>query len=480
MTTRKETDSLGTIDVPGSALWGAQTQRSLQYFAIGTQLPGGQRFPLQFIRTFAVVKKAAALANVELGTLPPALCKLITQACDEITDGRHDEHFPLVVWQTGSGTQTNMNLNEVIANRANELAVSTDGTAAADDTAIRAARGKKSPVHPNDHVNLSQSSNDVFPTVMNVVIAELLTHNLLPALDAMHAELDRKARDYASLTKSGRTHMMDASLMTLGDEFGAYRDQIAYARRQIHDALPNVQALAIGGSAVGNGVNTPPRWSETVVRHIAQLTGLPFTSAGNKFMALAAHDALTDLSGRLRLLASSLIKIANDLRLMNSGPRCGLAEIRLPANEPGSSIMPGKVNPTQVEALTMVAIQVLGNDAAVGFANSQGQFELNVYKPLILRNLYESTVLLGDAVQGFTSHCLRGIEADAARLSQYAELSLMRAAELTPYIGYDKAAKSAQFALAQGLSLKQAVLQMGLMTEAEFDAAMAAPVAGPS
>ena len=335
-------------------------------------------------------------------------------------------------------------------------------------------------MHPNDHVNLSQSSNDVFPTVMNVVIAQLLTRTLLPALDAMHAELDRKAQDYAPLTKSGRTHMMDASLMTLGDEFGAYRDQIAFARRQIQDALPNVQALAIGGSAVGNGVNTPPRWSETVVRHIAELTGLPFTSAGNKFMALAAHDALTDLSGRLRLLASSLIKIANDLRLMNSGPRCGLAEIRLPANEPGSSIMPGKVNPTQVEALTMVAIQVLGNDAAVGFANSQGQFELNVYKPLILRNLYESTVLLGDAVQGFTAHCLRGIEADAARLSQYAELSLMRAAELTPYIGYDKAAKSAQYALAQGLSLKQAVLQMGLMTEAEFDSAMAAPVAGPS
>lgn len=476
MTTRKETDSLGTIDVPDSALWGAQTQRSLQYFAIGTDLPGGQRFPLQFIRAFALVKKAAALANLELGTLPPQLCKLITQACDEITEGQHDEHFPLVTWQTGSGTQTNMNLNEVISNRANEIAASA-GSTNDSQSATKTARGTKSPVHPNDHVNLSQSSNDVFPTVMNVAVTQLLTHKLLPALDAMHAELERKAEEYAPLTKSGRTHMMDASLMTLGDEFGAYRDQIAYARRQIKDALANVQALAIGGSAVGNGVNTPPRWSETVVRHIAELTGLPFTSADNKFMALAAHDALTDLSGRLRLLASSLIKIANDLRLMNSGPRCGLAEIRLPANEPGSSIMPGKVNPTQVEALTMVAIQVLGNDAAVGFANSQGQFELNVYKPLILRNLYESTVLLGDAVQGFTEHCLRGIEADRARLSQYAELSLMRAAELTPYIGYDKAAKSAQYALAHGLSLKQAVLQMGLMTESEFDAALADPPA---
>ncbi|HEY0962468.1 MAG TPA: class II fumarate hydratase [Pseudomonadales bacterium] len=471
MSTRKETDSLGTIDVPDSALWGAQTQRSLQYFAIGTELPGGQRFPLQFIHAFALVKKAAALANVELGTLAPSLCKLITRACDEVIAGEHDAHFPLVVWQTGSGTQTNMNLNEVIANRANELAAG-GGASNASQEAATSARGTKTPVHPNDHVNLSQSSNDVFPTVMNVVIAQLLEEKLLPALDGMHAELDRKAQEYAPLTKSGRTHMMDASLMTLGDEFGAYRDQVAYARKQIHDALANVQALAIGGSAVGNGVNTPPRWSETVVRHIAELTGLAFTSADNKFMALAAHDALTDLSGRLRLLATSLMKIANDLRLMNSGPRCGLAEIRLPANEPGSSIMPGKVNPTQVEALTMVAVQVLGNDAAVGFANSQGQFELNVYKPLILRNLYESTVLLADAVQGFTVHCLRGIEADRARLSQYAELSLMRAAELTPYIGYDKAAKSAQYALAQGLSLKQSVLQMGFMTEAEFDAAL--------
>jgi fumarate hydratase, class II len=461
MSTRKETDSLGAVDVADSALWGAQTQRSLENFTIGTALPGGARFPLQFIHSFAQVKKAAALANHELGTLPAALCHLITQACDEIIAGRHDSQFPLVTWQTGSGTQTNMNLNEVIANRANELGGS--------------ARGTKKPVHPNDHVNLSQSSNDVFPTVMNVVIAATLAEKLLPALDLLHDALVEKARAFAHLTKTGRTHMMDASPLTLGQEFSGYVAQIAYARRQLSTVLIDIQALAIGGSAVGTGMNTPPRWSETVVRHIATLTGIAFTSADNKFMTLAAHDALTDLSGRLRLLATSLFKIANDLRLMGSGPRCGLAELRLPENEPGSSIMPGKVNPTQIEALTMVAIQVIGNDAAIAFANSQGQFELNVYKPLIFRNLYESLILLSDAVTGFTRLCLRELEADAARLSQYAESSLMRAAELTPYIGYDKAAKSAQYAHERGLSLKQAVIEMGLMTATEFDQALAKP-----
>jgi fumarate hydratase class II len=461
MTTRKETDSLGAIDVADHALWGAQTQRSLENFRIGTLLPGGARFPLQFIHSFAQVKKAAALANHELGTLPAAICQLITQACDEIIGGRHDTQFPLVIWQTGSGTQTNMNLNEVVANRANELAGS--------------ARGTKKPVHPNDHVNLSQSSNDVFPTVMNVVIATALAETLLPALDSLHDTLAQKAQAFAHLMKTGRTHMMDASPLTLGEEFSGYVAQIAYARNQLSAVLVEVQALAIGGSAVGTGMNTPPRWSETVVRHITALTGMAFTSADNKFMALAAHDALTDLSGRLRLLATSLLKIANDLRLMGSGPRCGLAELRLPENEPGSSIMPGKVNPTQIEALTMVAIQVIGNDTAVAFANSQGQFELNVYKPLILRNVYESIVLLGNALNGFTRLCLRELEADTARLSQYAESSLMRAAELTPYIGYDKAAKSAQYAHERGLSLKQAVVEMGLMTATEFDEALQAP-----
>jgi fumarate hydratase class II len=460
MTTRKESDSLGTVDVPQEALWGAQTQRSLQNFAIGTALRGKQRFPLQFIYAFAQVKKAAAFANHELGILPANLCHLIAQACDEIVAAKHDDQFPLVVWQTGSGTQTNMNLNEVIANRANELA--------------GAARGSKTPVHPNDHVNLSQSSNDVFPTVMNVVIAMALIADLLPALDLLHEELDGKTRAFSALTKTGRTHMMDASPLTLGQEFSGYREQVAYARRQICAAVPEVQALALGGSAVGTGINTPPRWTETVTRHIAALTGTAFTTADNKFMALAGHDVLTDLHGRLRLLATTLLKIVNDLRLMGSGPRCGLAEIRLPANEPGSSIMPGKVNPTQIEALSMVAIQVIGNDTVVGIANSQGQFELNVYKPLIFRNVFESVVLLADAINGFTHHCLRGIEADAARLSQYAGLSLMRAAELTSYIGYDLAAKSAQYAHDHGVSLKHAVLELGLMTESEFDQATGA------
>ncbi|MEY4642456.1 MAG: Fumarate hydratase class [Pseudomonadota bacterium] len=458
MDTRKETDSLGSIDVPRAVLWGAQTQRSLQNFAIGIALPGRQQFPLRFIHAFALVKKAAAQANNELGLLSAKLCDLITQACDEIAQGKHDDQFPLVVWQTGSGTQTNMNLNEVIANRANELAGH--------------ARGGKSPVHPNDHVNLSQSSNDVFPTVMHVVVAASLGDKLLPALEYLQQSLAEKALEFATLMKTGRTHMMDATPIALGQEFSGYHQQVDYARRQILAVLPEVQALAIGGSAVGTGLNTPPYWTETVTRNIATLTDIPFTSAPNKFMALAAHDVLADLSGRVRVLATALLKIGNDLRLMASGPRCGLAEIRLPENEPGSSIMPGKVNPTQIEALTMVAIQAMGNDAAVAIANSQGQFELNVYKPLIFRNVYESIELLSDAIEGFTRQCLRGIEANAQRLSRYAELSLMRAAELTPFIGYDLAAKSAQLAHEQEISLKQAVLQLGAMTEAEFDKAI--------
>jgi fumarate hydratase, class II len=458
METRKESDSMGSIDVPVTALWGAQTQRSLNYFASGSVLPGGQRFPLQFIRAFALVKKAAAQSNRELGLLPAQQAELIVQACDEIVQGNHDDQFPLVLWQTGSGTQTNMNLNEVIANRANELAGQM--------------RGSKSPVHPNDHVNLSQSSNDVFPTVMNVVVAGTLRDSLLPALQALEQALAGKVLEFGTLIKTGRTHMMDATPLTLGQEFSAYQHQIMYARTQLDAVLPAVQALAIGGSAVGTGLNTPPHWSDCVTRNISELTGIAFTSADNKFMALAGHDVLTDLHGRLRTLATILLKIANDLRLMASGPRCGLAEIRFPENEPGSSIMPGKVNPTQIEALTMVAIQVLGNDATVAFANSQGQFELNVYKPLIFRNVFETIVLLADAISGFTRHCLQGIEADVARLSNYAERSLMRATELTPFIGYDLAAKSAQLAHDQGLSLKQAVVQLGVMTEAEFDKAV--------
>ncbi len=458
MQTRKETDSMGGIDVPVDALWGAQTQRSLQNFRIGSQLSGAEKFPLPFIYAFAQVKKAAALANQELGKLPESLCGLIVRACDEIVQGKHDTQFPLVIWQTGSGTQTNMNLNEVIANRANELAGK--------------ARGEKSPVHPNDHVNMSQSSNDVFPTVMHVTIAQAIQQQLLPAVDFLLHELTEKTKTFANTIKSGRTHMMDATPITLGQEFSGYQHQLAYVREQIALVLASVQTLAIGGSAVGTGLNTPARWTETVTKHIAKVTGISFSSADNKFMMLAGHEALTDLHGRLRLLATVLFKVGSDLRLMGSGPRCGLAEIVLPENEPGSSIMPGKVNPTQIEALTMVAIQVMGNDAAVGFANSQGQFELNVYKPLIFRNVYESVVLLADAINSFTEHCVQGIKANEVKLAYYVEQSLMLVTALTPIIGYDKAAQSAKFAYEKNLSLKQAVLQLGFMSETDFDKAI--------
>lgn len=457
-----ETDSLGGIEVPSTALWGAQTQRSLQNFRIGLQLAGGQQFPLSFIYNFAQVKKAAALANAELGTLPNTLCQWITQACDEIIRGQHDTQFPLVIWQTGSGTQTNMNLNEVIANRANELAGNK--------------RGSKSPVHPNDHVNLSQSSNDVFPTVMHITVALALHKKLVPALDHLLHALAEKSRAFAQQVKIGRTHMMDATPVTLGQEFDAYQQQLTYVREQVVAMFHGVQNLAIGGSAVGTGLNTPPHWSGTVAKHITNLTGIHFRSADNKFMMLSGHEALTDLQGRLRLLATTLIKIGNDLRLMGSGPRCGLAEIYLPENEPGSSIMPGKVNPTQVEALTMVAIQVLGNDSAVAIANSQGQFELNVYKPLIFRNVYESLVLLADAINSFSEHCLMGIRANDKQLAHNVEQSLMLVTALTPHIGYDKAAACAKLAYEKNLSLKQAVLQQGLMSAESFDAAFAAAV----
>jgi fumarate hydratase class II len=458
MNTREEKDSMGVVNVPMDALWGAQTQRSLHYFRIGTQFLDAQKFPWPFIHAFAQVKKAAALANSELGQLPETLCHFITQACDEIIDGQHNDQFPLVIWQTGSGTQTNMNLNEVIANRANEIAGKK--------------RGEKSPVHPNDHVNLSQSSNDVFPTVMHIAVVQALQQQLLPALDYLQHELAEKSRAFANNVKIGRTHLMDATPVTLGQEFSAYRDQIAYAREQIAAVLSAVQTLAIGGSAVGTGLNTPPGWPDTVTKYISRLLGIEFSHAANPFMALAGHEALTDLHGRLRLLATSLVKIGNDLRLMGSGPRCGLAEIHLPENEPGSSIMPGKVNPTQIEALTMVAIQVMGNDTAVGIANSQGQFELNVYKPLIFRNVFESVILLADAINSFTAHCVSGIEVNPAKIAHYVEQSLMRVTALTPVIGYDRAAQCARLAYEKNLSLKQAVLQLGFMPAAEFDIAV--------
>lgn len=450
MKTRVETDSLGAIEVPADALWGAQTQRSLQHFQIGSQ-----RFPMEFIYLFAQLKKAAALANARLGILPDSLCALIGKACDEIHAGQHKDQFPLVIWQTGSGTQTNMNLNEVIANRASELA--------------GRQRGGQSPVHPNDHVNLSQSSNDVFPTVMHLTLLQAVQQQLLPALDCLIQALADKSREFATVIKTGRTHMMDATPVSLGQEFGAYEQQIIHARQSIVEVLPQLQAVAIGGTAVGTGLNTPPNWLPTVIRELSALTGIEIRQADNAFMALASHDPVVDLHGRLRVLATALFKIGNDLRLMNSGPRCGLSEIRLPANEPGSSIMPGKINPTQIEALTMVAIQVMGNDAAVAFANSQGHLELNVYKPVIFHNAYESITLLADVINSVTRYCIHGIEANKEQLAHDVEQSLMLVTALTPVLGYDKAAQIAKYAYENNTSLRQAVLELGFLSAEAFD-----------
>lgn len=370
--TRQESDTLGTIDVPAEKLWGAQTQRALENFRIGWQ-----QFPPEFIRGYALVKKAAAITNNKLGKLDGQLLEPIVSACNEIIAGKHDDEFPLPVWQTGSGTQTNMNLNEVIANRANEM--------------LGAERGSKSPVHPNDHVNLSQSTNDTFPTAMHVSAVTQVRQHLLPALDKLESALRKKEIEFEHRIKSGRTHMMDATPVTLGQEFGAYRAQLDHCYQQLVHCLCAAQQLAIGGSAVGTGLNTHPEWSNTVANVIAELAGIEFKSANNKFMALSGHEALVDLHSALRTLASALFKIANDLRLMASGPRCGLGEIQLPTNEPGSSIMPGKVNPTQIEALTQVALRIFGNDSTIAMANSQGQFELNVYKPVMIELFVVST-----------------------------------------------------------------------------------------
>ncbi len=463
--TRREKDSLGEVKLPSEVLWGAQTQRSLQNFAIG-----GQRFPISFIHDFARVKKACAEANAELGEIADDDCALICAACDEIVAGQHDDQFPLVVWQTGSGTQTNMNLNEVIANRANELA--------------GRPRGSYAPIHPNDHVNRSQSSNDVFPTVMHISAARALEDDLLPALLGLESALRDKSREFMGQVKTGRTHMMDATPVTLGQEFGGYAAQLNYAQTQIRDVLPGLKALAIGGSAVGTGLNTPPGWAPTVTVRLATLSGVAFTSATNKFAALAAHDALVDLHGRLRLLATGLFKIASDLRLLASGPRCGLGELSLPANEPGSSIMPGKVNPTQVEALTMVVAQVMGNDAAVAFAGSQGHLELNVFKPVIIHNVLESIGLLSDAMVSFTDHCVVGIGVNEQQLTASMDRSLMLVTALSPVIGYDRAADIAKTAYRDNMSLREASEKLGYLSLAEFDrlvdpAKMVAPTKTP-
>ncbi|NNA97594.1 class II fumarate hydratase [Pseudomonas gessardii] len=447
---RIETDSLGEVHVPDDAYWGAQTQRSLVNFAIGEQ-----RMPLAVLHALALIKKAAARVNDRNGDLPADIARLIEQAADEVLAGQHDDQFPLVVWQTGSGTQSNMNANEVIAGRANELSGK--------------ARGGKSPVHPNDHVNRSQSSNDCFPTAMSIATVQAVHEQLLPALRELSGGLAELSARHMKLVKTGRTHMMDATPITFGQEVSAFIAQLDYAERAIRSALPAVYELAQGGTAVGTGLNSPHGFGEAIAAEIAALSGLPFVTAPNKFAALSGHEPLTTLSGALKTLAVALMKIANDLRLLGSGPRAGLAEVRLPANEPGSSIMPGKVNPTQCEALSMLACQVLGNDVTIGIAASQGHLQLNVYKPVIIHNLLESIRLLADGCRNFQEHCIAGLEPDAEQMAAHLERGLMLVTALNPHIGYDKSAEIAKKAYAEGLTLREAALALGYLTDAEFD-----------
>lgn len=448
---RTETDSLGPIEVPETAYWGAQTQRSLINFAIGDE-----RMPLAVLHALALIKKSAARVNDRIGDLSPDIARLIEQAADEVLAGQHDEQFPLVVWQTGSGTQSNMNVNEVIAGRANELA--------------GGARGGKSPVHPNDHVNRAQSSNDCFPTAMHIAAASAVLHDLLPALADLSGGLAEQSARHSKLVKTGRTHMMDATPITFGQELSAFVTQLDYAERAIRATLPAVCELAQGGTAVGTGLNSPLGFAEAIAAELAALSGLPLVSAPNKFAALAGHEPLTSLSGALKTLAVALMKIANDLRLLGSGPRTGFAEVKLPANEPGSSIMPGKVNPTQCEALSMLACQVLGNDVTIGFAASQGHLQLNVFKPVIIHNLLQSIRLLADGCRNFQQHCIAGLQPDAAQMAAHLERGLMLVTALNPHIGYDKAAEIAKKAYQDGSTLREVALQLGYLTEEQFDA----------
>lgn len=448
--TRIETDSLGEVEVPTDAYYGAQTQRSLENFKIGTE-----KMPAPLVRALGIEKKAAALTNAGLGLLDQKLTEAIVSAADEIIDGTLANQFPLAVWQTGSGTQSNMNANEVIAGRANEI--------------INGTRGGKDPVHPNDHVNMSQSSNDTFPTVMHIAAAEQIHHALMPALEELHSALDDKAGAFKDIVKNGRTHLQDATPLTLGQEFSGYAKQIEYGIARIQATLPRVMELAQGGTAVGTGINCKVGFAEQFAEHVNNITGLDFQTAENKFEALAAHDAMVELSGALNVLAVSLMKIANDIRLMGSGPRSGIGEIILPANEPGSSIMPGKVNPTQCEALTMVCAQVMGNHTAVSVAGSNGHFELNVFKPVIIYNVLQSIQIIADSCVSFTKNCVVGIEANETRIDELMQNSLMLVTSLNPHIGYDNAAKIAKTAYAEGTSLKEAGVKLGLLTEEDFD-----------
>ena len=447
---RIEQDTMGEVEVPADVYYGAQTARSLRNFAIGWE-----EIPPEVIHAFALLKKAGATVNQELGLLPEDRAQLIIQAADEVIQGKLDEHFPLRVWQTGSGTQTNMNLNEVIANRAIELA--------------GGVLCSKTPIHPNDDVNKSQSSNDTFPTAMHIAAVTAITRGLLPAVEALTELFQQKSQAFAHIVKIGRTHLMDAVPLTLGQEFSAYAEQLDRGGQRIRQCLPRLCELALGGTAVGTGLNTHPEFARRAARCIADLTGLAFTSAPNKFEALAAHDTMVETSGALKTVAVSLNKIANDLRWLASGPRCGLGELALPANEPGSSIMPGKVNPTQCEALTMIAAQVLGNDATIGWAGASGNFELNVYKPVIIYNLLQSIRLLTDGCRSFAENCVAGIAANETVIQDHVQNSLMLVTALNPHIGYDKAAQIAKHAHAQGTTLKEAALDLDLLSAEEFD-----------
>jgi fumarate hydratase class II len=450
MENRIEKDTMGEVNVPADRYWGAQTQRSKQNFRIGEQ-----RIPIEIIRAFAVLKKAAALTNHECGVLPKDIADVISQVCDEILAGKLDDHFPLVVWQTGSGTQSNMNVNEVISNRAIEI--------------VGGKLGSKTPIHPNDDVNKSQSSNDTFPTAMHIAAYQMVTKNTLPKLRRLHQTLAEKAKAFMPIVKIGRTHLMDATPLRLGQEFSGYASQLEHGIRAVENTLAHLSELALGGTAVGTGINTPSGFADKVAKKIADLTGLPFVSAQNKFESLAAHDAIVETSGALKTVACSLMKIANDIRLLASGPRCGIGEILLPENEPGSSIMPGKVNPTQAEAMTMVCAQVIGCDAAINIGGMTGHFELNVFKPVIIYNLLLAARLLGDAGGSFNDNCVAGIQPNKAAIQKNLENSLMLVTALNTHIGYDKAAQVAKKAHKEGLTLRESAVRLGYITAEEFD-----------
>jgi fumarate hydratase class II len=447
---RIESDSMGEIKVPADKYWGAQTQRSLENFKIG-----GDKFPKELIRALGILKKAAAMTNQELGSLPADKAALIIRAADEVIEGKLDDQFPLVVWQTGSGTQTNMNANEVISNRAIELA--------------GGVMGSKKPIHPNDDVNKAQSSNDTFPTAMHIAAAEEIHRRLVPMIRKLRDALLKKEKEFNEIIKIGRTHLMDATPLSLGQEFSGYVQQLNSGLERVEAALPHLYELALGGTAVGTGLNTHPKFAVNAAQKIAQITGKPFKTARNKFEALATHDTMAELSGALNTLAVSLMKIANDIRWLGSGPRSGIGELHLPENEPGSSIMPGKVNPTQCEAMTMVCVQVFGNNTAVTVAGSNGNFELNVYKPVIIFNVLNSIRLLSDACESFTDHCVVGIQANRHHIKKNLENSLMLVTALNPHIGYDNAAKVAKKAYAENITLKEAAVALGFLTAEKFD-----------